>query len=345
MDQAKKDLRGKKFVLDRYGKPVLVGSVNAEKLPPFSTPLGLNIKGNGPDMDLDNMSTGSSVMDNRKNSHTSLGSKGQDKPKKRQFVRVAGSRGVEESSFKPTLSLAVTLSGVEHIPKLQPGVSVRDSTSVRSGEKVPDDPKHMSRTKYMSQSLSRRSAAGENSTIDSMSRTLDASSMYTTDQRVGGGSVFSGTSRTLAGRSQASGGRAGNGKVTTLRSIDNIPDMDRFEGARPVLGAVPDLYDMSDEELGLGPVNTRGAVPNNNLPGKVTAKQKANIELLSGNADNGRPKDRDLPKNMRPVTERKHLPAPPLGHITGHGLSVEKFNEKSKLSEKEDDSWHQDWRA
>ena len=349
MEQAKKELRGKKFVLDRYGKPVVVGSVNAEKLAPFSTPVIPNIKGTGQDMDLDNMSTGSQDVGRRKGSQASMGSQ-DNKPKKKQFVRVAGSRGVEESSFKPTLSLAVTLSGIEHIPKLQPGVVVRSSTFVRSGEKVPDDPKHMSRKQYLSQSLSRRSALGENSSLDSMSRTLDAnSSMFTSDPtRVGErGSVLSGASRTSrshAGGSTHSGGH-GRSVVTTMRSMEGLQDVDRFEGARPVPTAGPSIHDASDEELGLGPVNTRGNPLSPTRPQKVTAKQKANIELLSGNPENGRPKDRDLPKNMRPVAERKHLPAPPLGHITGHGLSVEKYNEKSKLVAAEEEDWHQDWRV
>jgi hypothetical protein len=181
-----------------------------------------------------------------------------------------------------------------------------------------------------------------------MSRTLDgaSSSMFHPDGRIGErSSVFSGTSRTLAGNSQSQA-RSAAGTVTTMRSLEGLPDLDRFEGARAVVNNTGHYHDQSDEELGLGPVNTRGLPQNGALPNKVTAKQRANIELLAGSPENGRPKkDRDLPKNMRPVTERKHLPAPPLGQITGHGLSVEKFNEKNKLLSAEDENWHQDWRA
>jgi hypothetical protein len=341
IEQAKKELRGKKFVLDRYGKPVVVGSVNAEKLAPFSTPLGLNIKSSGGEVDLDNVSTGSGGSLNAQRK----GSQQDGKPKKKQFVRVAGSRGVEESSFKPTLSLAVTLSGVEHIPKLNPGVSVRSSTSVRSGERLPDDPKHISKKQYMSQSLSRRSAAGENSTLESMSRTLDAnSSMFTPDRprMAGEKSVFSSTS---GGRSLGGGHSKVGGSVTTMRSIDALPDMDHLEGGRPVPRAAAGVHDLSDEELGLGPVNTKGLPKRGQLPQKPSEKQQANINLLAGSPENGRPKDRDLPKNMRPVADRKHLPAPPLGHITGHGLSLEKYKEKTELLAAEEDNWHQDWRV
>eukprot|EP00601_Ochromonadales_sp_CCMP2298_P028920 CAMPEP_0173339008 /NCGR_PEP_ID=MMETSP1144-20121109/8114_1 /TAXON_ID=483371 /ORGANISM="non described non described, Strain CCMP2298" /LENGTH=276 /DNA_ID=CAMNT_0014284845 /DNA_START=51 /DNA_END=879 /DNA_ORIENTATION=- len=43
LEQGQKELRGRKFVLDRYGKPVLVGAVRADKLTPFRVPLELSI--------------------------------------------------------------------------------------------------------------------------------------------------------------------------------------------------------------------------------------------------------------------------------------------------------------
>jgi hypothetical protein len=335
MDQAKKELRGKKFILDRYGKPVVLGSVNAEKLPPYATPLSLNIKSTGGEVDLDNMSTGSGGSAGRKDAPQE--GNGSGKPKKKQFIRVAGSRGVDESSFKPTISLAVTLSGVEHIPKLNPGVSVRSSTSVRSGERLPDDPKHLSKKQYMSQSLSRRSMLGENSTLDTMSRTLDAnSSILSPAERTRGGekSVFSNTS---AGRSYGTS-RAG-GSVTAMRSMDGLPDMDHMEGSRPVVRAAVGYHDMSDEELGLGPVNTKGAVKQSTLPKKPSEKQKANINLLGGSPENGRPKDRDLPRNVHYVADRTHLPAPPLGQITGHGGFADKRSPTSKQPSMDGSNW------
>jgi len=53
---------------------------------------------------------------------------------------------------------------------------------------------------------------------------------------------------------------------------------------------------------------------------------------------------------MKPVAERKHLPAPPLGQITGHGMTLEKLKQKTELREayeedhKEPD-WTQEWRS
>lgn len=154
IELANKELRGKKFTLDRFGKPVVVGVISAEKLPPFSMPLSLNIKSTtggdyngGGVLDTDDQSTGSNGvgrkqdhnnnlhrsnnnnnnndnLDNNKNNLSPGGAataSGAKTGKKKPFVRVAGSRGVDENSFKPTLSLAVTLSGVDHIPRLNPG--------------------------------------------------------------------------------------------------------------------------------------------------------------------------------------------------------------------------------
>lgn len=352
MEQAKKELRGKKFVLDRYGKPVVVGSVAADKLPPFTMPLGMNIKSAGGEVDLDNMSTGSGGSMGagggglaRKGSQQSQSSAtgagaGVAKGKKKNFIRVAGSRGVERGdAFKPTLSLAVTLAGVEVIPKLNAGVTVRSSTSVRTGERLPEDPKRISRKQYETQSLYRRSVTGDNSTLDTMtmmSRTLEGgnSSVYSPDRR-GEKSVFSSTS---GGRSLGGQSRAG-GSVTTMKSLDGLPDLDRMEGSRPVHRPVPAVRDATDEELGLGPALTKGAPAATQLPVKPSLKQQANISLLAGSPDNGKPKDRDLPKNMRPVAERKHLAAPPLGHIAGHGLTFEKTRDKSEFSMTEEENW------
>jgi hypothetical protein len=364
MDQAKKDLRGKKFVLDRYGKPVVVGSSNAEKLPPFSTPLSLNIKNPGgaglPSSTSNN--NGNDGGDDDMSGAMGVGG-GKKDGKKKQFVRVAGSRGVDESSFKPTLSLAVTLSGVENIPKLNPGVSVRSSTSMRSGSKIPDDPKKMSRKQYMSQSLSRRSGGlGENSSIDSMSRTLDAgaSSMHASGAGHGtgmgtgmgqGAGMGAGTGAdrsmySIGGASKASKASKGSVVSMSMRSVEGMPDLDYMEGARRIhTGGADGPYDLSDEELGLGPSPTKGQPSPSRLPGRASEHNAANLNLLAGSPENGKPRDRDMPKNMRPVAERKHLPAPPLGHITGHGLSIEKFVEKTKLVNTEEDNWHQDWRT
>jgi hypothetical protein len=137
---------------------------------------------------------------------------------------------------------------------------------------------------------------------------------------------------------------------SSAQSIEHLPDIDAMEGSRRVV-PIDSTQDLSDEELGLGTYNSSsGQAVRGKLPKKPSTAQRANIELITGSPDNGKPRDRDLPKNMRPVAERRHLPAPPLGQITGHGLSLEKYMEKSAIIASNNDStvsdseWHQQWR-
>jgi len=355
MEKAAKELKGKKFSLDRYGKPVVIGAVNPEKLVPFSTKIVPSIKSVevGEQNDATNATIATASISNpspvagknaRSNSLTSNGTQqsldgnGKSKDKKKQFVRVAGSRAVDESSFKPTLSLAVTLSSVEQIPKLNPGVILRNNATVRMGDKLPEDPKHISRKQYESQTLSRRSISlNDNSTIESLNRNLESSSFFTNTEQ---------TSK-LNGNFPSSTIKSHGNKVTSLKSLDSLPDIDSLEGSHVIEQSSAHLYqELSDEELGLGPVKAFGGSPvNTRLPGKPTPQQVLNSQLITGSPENGRPRDRDLPKNMVSVSERKHLPAPSVGHITGHGMPIEKFQErKSYIDSNSNDKWTQGWR-
>lgn len=165
--------------------------------------------------------------------------------------------------------------------------------------------------------------------------------------------------RKIQGRSnQSTGSRSDQAGSITLppnvRPIESIPDsFNPLEGGRrskeePTVGG-----DLSDEDSGFGPATTMGMPSTGKLPGKRTASQKQNIELLTGNPNNGKPRDRDLPKNQIHVANRKHLPAPPLGSVAGHGLTLEKFRERSSFSEDFQDTHSKDsgdestsqWRA
>jgi len=352
MEKASKELKGKKFTLDRYGKPVVIGVVNPEKLVPFSTKIVPSIKSveAGEQNDIANATIATTSSSNapitsknvRSNSLTSNGTQQsldvKSKDKKKQFVRVAGSRAVDESSFKPTLSLAVTLSGVEQIPKLNPGVSLRSNTTVRMGDRLPEDPKHISRKQYESQTLSRRSIGlNDNSTIESLNRNLESSSFYTNTEQ----------SSKLNGNLHLSTNKSHGNKVTSLKSLDSLPDIDSLEGSHVIEPSDGHLYqELSDEELGLGPIKAVGGSPvNSRLPGKPTPQQVLNSQLITGSPENGRPRDRDLPKNMISVSERRHLPAPSMGQITGHGMPIEKFQDrKNYIDSSPNDKWTQGWR-
>lgn len=290
-------MRGKKFILDRYGIPIAIGKLDPTNLPSFTTRLDLAIKADGDG-------------DNRKD----------DGKKKKQFVRVAGSRQVDQSSFQPTLSLATTLSGVESIPKLNQGVTVKSRVSERVGEAIEEDPKHMSMKSYISRT-SNRSTGSMNDSMFSGARM--------------------GETGLSPSRSNMFGSTHSLGSGMNTRSIDSIPEFDPLEGSRKIV-TENNYHDLSDHELGLGPALGGGSPTKSQLPTKPSQQQKVIIDKLRASPDKGKPRDRDLPQNVKAVVERKHLPAPPPGHVAGHGV----FSEKSQMTNNSIDSfsvsetWH-----
>jgi len=265
MEKAAKELSGKSFVLDRYGKPVVLGKVKTESLPPLSVSLALNV--------LPTNGNGESVEDTR--TGFSSTSDGVEKGKKgRPFLRVAGSRGIEES-FKPIISLATTLSGIETIPKVNQGVSIKNSTDVRKGEDIPDDPKRMSKKQYMSRSTLSHSL--HDTSLTSLNNN-SSKLIGMRDEKSFAGFPYDGLNTT------------GSSLSITSKSIEMLPDIDYLEGGKKVTFSSPTIHDMSDEELGLGPIKQKAPTDEKQLgklPSKRTAQQRASIEALNGSPDNG----------------------------------------------------------
>ncbi len=296
LNKASKTVGGKKFVLDRYGKPVVVGKVSVDSLPPMSVSLELDANKLNPN-----------AANVRNGSVQDTGGK--------RGVRVAGSLALNEDMFKATTSLATTLSGMENITKIGAGVVVRSSKETRKGDAVPENPDHMSRKQYMEM------AAKSNRTVTGGSMLGGDSSMF---------SKSGDMSRSQFSTNSVDSRGAGASSMLlpqSMKNIDHLPPMDKFEGSRKIQVPVSE-HDLSDEELGLGEVRgatQHGAPRISSLHKKASEAQRANMELIGGAAELGKPRDRDLPKNMRPVAERKHLPAPPLGQTVGHG-NIDKMN-------------------
>lgn len=364
IEKARTQLNGRKFVLDRYGKPVIVGAMKGDKLPPFTTTPALQIKApteQEPDDDAANVSVASHSTTNTYSTHATKKSvasravsehpeqqqkrkqqhsaaEGQQKQKQKHFVRVAGSRGVEESSFKPTISLATSLSGIERVPRVNPGVTVSSSTGKKQGEALPEDPSRISRRQYMERSMRRSQASStyfDSSSAESLSRTMDSGFLSPAP-----GASSGGLSQTYSG-----GVRGGGSGVMSVggRSVDMIPDLDVMEGSR-VIEQQHQVTDLSDEELGLGPLDTSGFENSSPLPGKPSEAQRINVRKLKGHPENGIPRDRDVPKNQIALGARRHLPAPAIGKISGHGLTIEKLQEKKEHYSADADQWYDHWR-
>lgn len=360
LNKASKDLRGKKFILDRYGQPIPIGSVDPKRLPALTTPLNLQVKeptpsnASGRRTSNNSQRPGTQHLDQQhQHQQHQQQQQQQQQQKKRQFVRVAGSRGVDEASFMPTLSLATTLSGVETIPKVNPGVVVRSTVAVKAGDTIAEDPKHVSRKALQSraQQQTQLGGLGGHSQIQNGSTYSSTASLHNRHPP---------QSLTVGFQDSAFQGaddEDDNGRVNVAASLASLPDFNPLEGSRKL--AFADVsHDLSDADLGLGPYDG-GASPSSHqqrLPQKPGARQEHNIRLLRGSPEHGKPKDRDAPKNIHPVALRKHLPAPPLGQTTGHGLTLEKFHEKSSLQsdsrsqfnmdgDNTSAEWHQQWRG
>lgn len=280
--KAAKEARGKKFVLDRYGQTVVVGKVDPNNLPAFNTTLLTSIKSE------DDSKIGRAVHSSHDHEHAQG---------KKRFVRVAGSRGVDESSFQPNLSLASTLTGVESIPKLNPGVTVRSKVGERSGDPIPEDQRRISKKTYLSKSTSIQPALAQ---LD------DYETTFSNARSTQGNGTRGKTQKNLRFDS------------STIKNIESLPDIDPLEGSRKI-NLEKQQYDLSDDDLGLGPYSSKGNAPDVVLPKKANTKNKRAVELLTKSPDGGKPRDRDLVPNMKPAVDRKHLAAPPPGFISGHG--------------------------
>jgi hypothetical protein len=290
--KASKEARGKKFVLDRYGQTVIIGKVDPTHLPPFNASLQAAIK-----KEEDMPKTGARL----KSTDDSEEPQNQQNAGKKRFVRVAGSRGVDETSFQPNLSLASTLSGAEAIQKMGAGVTLRSRFGERSGETIQEDAKHISKKTYLAKTASIQPALAQ---ID------DFDPSYGT----------SGTLKQNNNQTKSKSQKSIRFDPNTVKNINSLPDLDPFEGSRRVQVDTRQ-FDVSDDELGLGPTSTKGSGGADMiLPKKPDTRQKHVVEQLVKSPDGGnKPRDRDLTRNMKAVADRKHLPAPPVGLVGSHG--------------------------
>ena len=307
IDKAKEEFKkGKKvpkFTIDKEGVLTKIVPVKAEGLPPFSVPLGLSI-------------SAAREVDKRPGSRpsTKTDADNGDSKRKKKVVKVVGARAIDESFFIASHTLATTLSGVDNISLVSPGVSVYDGNNRREGQPIPEDPKRQSRKQYLSRSQV-LTGAGEGSMLDS---------------RGGLGSPSVGF-----GGLDGESAEFNNSFVGLPASMSNftLKDINAFEGGRQVvrdngLSVNDDFYGNIDIGQQVSSV----------LPTKPSGKQKLNIDLLSGGQSKGRPRDREtLAVAMPPTNNRQKLPAPAPGQVVGHGFinstSPDKDKSKSKILE------------
>lgn len=275
--KAAKDLKGKKYIVDKDGNVLPMNPVNPDNLPPYSVSLGLNI------------ASGSGADDGSLGSRSSQGVK-----KKKKVIRVAGSRTVDESLFKPEISLATTLSGGDLITNVGPGIVLHIDDNTREGPILATDPKKMSKRHYLEKSM--------------MSNSMSQESLN--------GFGFADSA-------------LGMSTDSLLQGVDNLPmsmlsmqlpDVDALEGGRKVMKSESTIIPKDQDP---NSVLVAASIASK-LPSKQNFKQFENVSLLTGGVEKVHPRDRTLPLSQVPPSQRKHLPAPALGKTTGHGLSPDR---------------------
>lgn len=138
VDRAAKDLKGKKYIMDKDGNPILLNPVKGDNLPPFLMPVKMSVT-NVPTAEEKAAAAAAAEKAAKKK-------KGGNKSKEGKKIRVAGSREVEAEYFVPSTSLTTVLATTE--PTINPGVTMKFGDSVREGGEVPEDSLKPTRKAY-----------------------------------------------------------------------------------------------------------------------------------------------------------------------------------------------------
>lgn len=280
---ATKDLKGKKFVIDKEGRLLTLHPVRPENLPPFAVPLRACVTENG-----------------RDEYSAASGAK-----KKKKVIRVAGSPSVSDLYFKAASTLATSLAGGDQIEIINPGVSIQSGGNMRTGESFPSDPRRANRKEYLRVGNNLMKYTMDDSDIELPPCSLQASRDTATE------SIFE------VGESiyEPSGSRSAAftaPDVDAFEGARKVPERDIYDIAEES-GVGTMLYGGMSTTSILSTSSSR-------FPSKATEKQRRNMSLLSGGPSVAGNRDRVIPQGMLSPAERTKLPAPPVGYTTGHGL-------------------------
>jgi hypothetical protein len=281
-------MKTKKYAVDASGKVIPLQAIKPETLPPYSVPL--NTKINSP-------------RDGAKAKAAAGKESGEDKRKKK-VIRVAGSRAIDDDAhFKASNTLATVLSSGEAIAP-QAGVALRVGGNTREGPSLSNDPSKPSRKQYLARSQLGASSGADLRAQSGVAGGPSALDLEGSEGSLGVGFPDSSFSPTPGGLPQS-----------MMHSV-RFQDVDPLEGGRRVLTQQEQRAlqrDQSDEELGLGPKMTSGQVQTAVLP---RPKDPSQVLFDYPTDKTGAPRDRDLPMNQRPPSERKHQLAPPVGKVS-----------------------------
>lgn len=309
-----KDLKGKKYSIDREGHVIPLAPVRSAALPPYQVVADTKVSNfdeNKGDKGRSRKGTGnaSAAPPTASSVAGEPGTAAEGKKGKRT-VRVAGSRAVDEYTFLPSFTLSDTLSTGDGLMPTS-GVTINVNDQKRQGPSVPTIPGKMSRKEYAARSAVGGAALETSLELDD---TFDA------------GSSLLQAGELAFNDSQVPLSMSGAGATQMRSEVQyKIPDIDVMAGSRRKIVVEPTSPTQRDEDAsaGLGPVsNTGGGDPSiGTRPGPKDNK----VRLFNHDVERtGKPTDRDLPKNMIHPSARTKPVAPPPGTVSKYD-SPDKF--------------------
>jgi len=308
-----KELKGKKYSIDREGKVIPLVPVKSVALPPYQVAADTKVTNfdERGGKDKSRKGTASSAPPTASSVAGEPGTATDDKVKKgKRTVRVAGSRVVDEYTFLPSYTLSDTLSTGDGLMPTS-GVTINVNDQKRQGPAVPAIPGKMSRKEYAARNAVGGAALETSLELDD---TFDAGSSLLQPGEL----AFNDSQLPLS--------MSGAGAPQMRSELQyKIPDIDTLAGARRKVVVEPTSPSQRDEDAsaGLGPVsNAMGNDPN---VGTRPGPKDPSVRLFNHDVSRtGKPTDRDLPKNMIYPSQRTKPVAPPPGIVSNYD-SPDKF--------------------
>lgn len=324
-----KDLpKGKKYVIDKEGNVIPLSHVKASHLPPYQIQSGTKVsdyrepvrKGTG-----SRQRTAGSSPSRAGTAASSLGveppntagttqSGAGGKRDKRQ-VRVAGSRTVDSEMFVPSHALKdVLATGNQIAPGA--GVALRIDDQRKGGPEVPSIPGRMSKKEYRARlakgtadEVATRPGTGADVVLDAFG--MESSMEYPALQPDSGGDtqpMRSELQYKIPDVDPLAGGRVK--KRIPLVEGGALEGSQYMEESDVLAADSQDAYDSTEEintSLGLGVA-------------RLPEPKDPNVELYGHDTTfSGKPRDRDLPLNMKKPADRRKAAAPPPGRVSNFG--------------------------
>ncbi|GMI17197.1 hypothetical protein TrLO_g6314 [Triparma laevis f. longispina] len=309
-----KSLSDKNFMFDDDGSVIIIEGPEAKALPP---PGGMNVASDIYDVEEEvereksrkggrgGSRGGSRGGGSRGGGSRGGGSRGGARAKKHEDPHFKVS-----STSQPSFIQTMTISA---------GVSLKEGQRGKAGPDVTGGPGQITRRDY--EERKRREEEAYYSSIGGSTRGPPG------EFDLDNSSVSSNESLTLDGTEMGGGSLVESPRPEYEGKMGGFGDVDSLSGAKKRREVVPEKEkEVEDEHDKLLRASDWGKASLGNNPSpiklakKPSNKQQHIMSQFSGGPNVQNRRDRMQPAAMVPQKDRKHLPAPPLGEATGHGL-------------------------